>query len=208
MNAALRLSGLSDPAAAPVLAGLAEEYERRYGGIDHPRRPRGLRGPRTARCSSWKRTARRSPPAPCVHGARAPPRSSGCGPRPLTAAAVTPAACCERSRTRLAGAGMSLCASRAAPPSPRRSPSTSPRTTPASLPTAPTATIPLRLLREAAIGSRAAAAAQCSATYPFGGSSGRPRSCHAWMPPAMLCASQPAARNACAAIAERAPRRQ
>lgn len=32
MNAALRVSGLSDPATAPVLAGLAEEYERRYGG--------------------------------------------------------------------------------------------------------------------------------------------------------------------------------
>lgn len=32
MNAALRVSGLSDPAAAPVLAGLAEENERRYGG--------------------------------------------------------------------------------------------------------------------------------------------------------------------------------
>ena len=49
---------------------------------------------------------------------------------------------------------------------------------------------------------------QWSATSPSGGSSGRPRSCQAVMPPSIEWASYPARRKALAAIPERAPMRQ
>ncbi len=50
-------------------------------------------------------------------------------------------------------------------------------------------------------------AGQWSATVPSSGSIGSPSATHCSMPPAIENASYPAARNACAAIAERAPRR-